>query len=420
MPPQRPLTAIVYIQHEPTRIRCLQYLSDLHVSSQLAVRLPRHVLQVQQCNSAEEAARQLHLHFKATAINPAVFISDELAETTGRFPDERAFPKNWAKEAILDPFENRLLGTLAIMDRFRRVPDIDRVLWQNFDAEALLNALGLVADKLAYITPPDRTSAGLQTGPVIVRPIKDKTELRNYFLLRHRVYRIMGYLKPWADSALSEMEINSCDTHALHVGAFVREGAGEKLIGTARVVSQDPLDDRYERWTRSLAASDPVLNTHIDTYDPLRLPVFESMHLNEKIIESLTMAQNCGELSRVIVTEDYRGQGISELLIWFAVLQAAHKGVGQLLLECLPLHERLYRKFGFARMQGVTGQVIGVDKTMIAMELTPMALAQVHQQPSVCRFVKAIRDLGCLQTCHAEQCGQAGCDLYMVGKCPPR
>src|SRR5207248_10630954 len=131
------------------------------------------------------------------------------------------------------------------------------------------------------------------------------------------------------------------------------------------------------------------------------LPIFQSMMLTDKTVEVLTQKENCGELSRVIVSEDYRGKGLSELLVWFATLQAVNKGVGRLLLECLPIHERVYSKFGFQRLPGVTGRVIGVNKTMIAMELNRLALEQIQAQPSVGRFLQIMHAHGYLQHCHS-------------------
>jgi predicted GNAT family N-acyltransferase len=415
---QRPLLTIVCIQDEATRSRCLQFLRALKTSGRLAERLPRYEIMVCEC-LPDDTLKLLVAHFEEDTTKAAVLVSDLLAEALGAFPNEMCKPTEWAKEEILDKFEDRLLGTLAIMDRERRVPDIDRVLWQDFDTEDLLRVLGLVADKLIYISPPDKTGS-LPVGPIVVRPINDKTEMRDYFLLRHRVYCVMGYLEQAVDWAPSGMEINAADTHALHIGAFANEGTEKRIIGTARVVSMEALDNRCEEWARSLARADAVLKTKVDRFNQLRLPIFESMVMNDTMANVLTKMQNCGELSRVIVAEEYRGQGISELLVWFAILQAANHGVSQLLLECLPIHERLYRKFGFVRIQGVTGRVIGVNKTMIAMELTQLGLAEIQKQPCVGRFLRVMGQQGYLQSCHAGPCVRAECDLYTRGKCTPR
>jgi hypothetical protein len=71
-------------------------------------------------------------------------------------------------------------------------------------------------------------------------------------------------------------------------------------------------------------------------------------------------------------------------------------------------------------MQGVTGKVIGVDKTMIAMELPQAALEKLREQPLVMRLLQVIREKGMLQSCLQKVCSLAECDLYTAGKCPPR
>src|ERR1035438_4871594 len=145
MSTQRPLKTIVCIQHESTRIRCLQYLRELQAGNQLS----GYITEVKECNSPEEVLQLLHLHYATSPANAALLISDLLAETSGTFPNEESRPTSWAME-LLHEFEDHLLGTIAIMDRLRRVPDIDRVLWQNFDAVAFFNVLSLVAEKLTY------------------------------------------------------------------------------------------------------------------------------------------------------------------------------------------------------------------------------------------------------------------------------
>jgi GNAT superfamily N-acetyltransferase len=417
--PNRPLKTIICIQHEPTRTRCVQLLGELQAIGQLSEKLPRYTVEVAQCNQPDEVLQLLHRHFDGSFTNPVILISDLLAETHGSFPNEDPGPTQWAKE-ILHEFDDCLLGTIAIMDKDRRVPDIDRAVRQTFDAEALLNTFTLVADKLTYITRPDRSVPAGGIGSVAVRQIKNPGELQTYFELRYRVYRLMGYLDEQVESADSAMEIDAGDTHALPIGAFATEGAREKLVGTARMVSLEPMDNRYDSWTRSLAETDPVLKRQIYSFDQLRLPIFQSQKLSDTLVDVLTKDLNCGELSRVIVSEDYRGRGISELLVWFAVLQAAQKNVSRLFLECLPIHEPLYEKFGFQRMAGVAGRVIGVGKTMIAMELSHLTVEELQQKVPVGRFLQFVRSRDCLLSCHTELCTRAECDLYTKGKCPLR
>ncbi len=418
---QRPLKVIIYIQCDATRNRCLQQLGELQAGTQLATQLARYALEWVKCNNEEEVVATLRAHFGASPSNAALLLSDQLVETFGQFPEERYVLKSWLKANVLDEFEGRLLGTVAIMPRNVRVPDIDRVLWKTFDATALLEVLSLLASKLTYLAPPERSAASVGLGPVVVRPITRKEELVDYFKLRHRIYRVMGYLEPRVDLASSKMEIDEGDTHALHFGAFVREGVRDRLVGTARVVCLELEEDENARWTRSLAKADTALGWSTGLHLQLRLPIFQSMiGLDDRLIQVLTEEQNCGELSRVIVAEDYRGLGLSELLVWFALLQADRKKVNRLLLECLPVHERLYRKFGFQVLPGVQGQVTGVGKTMIAMELEQGTLEQFRGQPPAIRFAQVLRQRGQLLSCFTPACGSAECELYVNGRCAVR
>jgi GNAT superfamily N-acetyltransferase len=105
----------------------------------------------------------------------------------------------------------------------------------------------------------------------------------------------------------------------------------------------------------------------------LELPIFQSQKLFDLVREILKRGEACGELSRVIVAEEYRGAGVSTRLVEFALSEAARLGVQRIFLECLALHEALYGKRGFRRIPGTAGIVFGVNQTMIGMELLSAA-----------------------------------------------
>ena len=160
----------------------------------------------------------------------------------------------------------------------------------------------------------------------------------------------------------------------------LRDGR-ETLVGTARVViasSAAPqkhanLLSLYKQWVEKLAAGDPVLNKAVaNQVLELELPIFHSQNLSGIFRKSVQDDEVCGELSRVIVAEDYRGAGLSRQLVEFALAEAGRAGIQRLFLECLEVHQELYGKFGFQRLPGATGTVIGVNKTMLAMELYPL------------------------------------------------
>jgi predicted GNAT family acetyltransferase len=86
-----------------------------------------------------------------------------------------------------------------------------------------------------------------------------------------------------------------------------------------------------------------------------------------------------GELSRVIVEESHRGVGLSRVLVQYALLVAEELKVDWLFLECVPVHEALYERFGFRKLPGRHARVVNVGKTVIAMECQPVRVTEPEQ-----------------------------------------
>lgn len=348
-------------------------LVDLLASGKLEQEVPRYKFDLVRCSTQEEALARLK-QYAAMRERPAVILlSDALAESVQDISAiESWMPSFWGKEA------GDALGThgvkIAIVDELRRVTDIDRTITRTAKSPQLLQALQLAADKLAYMSRPEKRS---EPSAVEVRLVSRQHELLEYFRLRHRIYGIMGYLAPEIESAPSRMEMDWCDSIALHCAAYQRlKGGQQVLAGTARVVvasSAQPqkhaeLLAKYRHWVAALAKNDPSLAQAFEQPLGLELPIFHSQKLGRVLKQAIEADEVCGELSRVIVAEDFRGSGLSRKLVEFAVQEAARAGVTRLFLECLELHEELYRQFGFEKIEGAKASVIGVNKTMIAMQ----------------------------------------------------
>lgn len=101
--------------------------------------------------------------------------------------------------------------------------------------------------------------------------------------------------------------------------------------------------------------------------------------MTDTMIKIIKNRQKCGELSRVIVDRPFRGTGISGRLITEALNRAVGKGINQVFLEWLNIHEQIYEKHGFKRLDGVEASVIDVKRTMIGMQLQlqPEAVAKI-------------------------------------------
>jgi GNAT superfamily N-acetyltransferase len=188
----------------------------------------------------------------------------------------------------------------------------------------------------------------------------------------------MGYLDDETENAISQMELNWCDKNSLHIGAYAfLEEQRPSLVGTARVVvatvadvhKRPPLLASYDRLVTILASQDPTLQQALRKgVLPLQLPIFHSQKLFRFFHEAVVHKEICGELSRVIVSDDFRGTWLSGRLVEFALNEAEKVGVNRIFLECLEIHQNMYERLGFKRIEGASARVISVNQTMIGME----------------------------------------------------
>ncbi len=300
---------------------------------------------------------RLEEHFHQPGQPAAILVSDQLDQ-------DLHDPSPLARELYAD-FGERLYATVAIMDRSVRLVDIDRVVARQGDGAELQAALRYCFERLAYLArPPHRELSH----PVVIRPIANQTELLQYFQLRHRVYTPMSYLETLVEEDESKMDIDWFDTRSVHLGAFEHASGCKTLIGTARLITTEPVRPDHAEWTRELAQTDPVLDrlVHEGAVQAL-LPVFQSHDLKEHLEGAVAGEFLVGELSRVIVHPDYRGAQLGHRLVAATLDLAVRIKLREIFLECLPIHEGIYARAGFQSMPGKRGKVYSVNKTMRVM-----------------------------------------------------
>ena len=133
------------------------------------------------------------------------------------------------------------------------------------------------------------------------------------------------------------------------------------------------------------------------------------------------------EMSRVVVSEDFRGLGVSRLLVRASTAAAVELQHRYIVLECIPQHVTLYERLGFAKIKDVKHRrAWGVDQLAIVMRLdlakTPDNIAvhlakndgemlavprQVRSRPSLC----LCRNAQCWRRGAYDQRGRATCPL---------
>jgi GNAT superfamily N-acetyltransferase len=79
------------------------------------------------------------------------------------------------------------------------------------------------------------------------------------------------------------------------------------------------------------------------------LPILENMRENGISTDCLH-SKSPGEMSRIIVCPNSRGLGVSRLLSEAVASQARSIGCDAILVECLPYHELLFEKLGYAKL----------------------------------------------------------------------
>jgi len=362
----------VAIRDDAARRQLLKQLESLSARGALAGQLQAASLRIEPFQGTnlhadvEAAAGAIAEFYAASPSACAILISDSLVDQ-GK-PAEVVFD-------LADRFLCKPFGTVAVSDRGARVAEIDRMLRPSATPQQVGETLELVAARLRYTSPPARGNRKIDFQ---IRRIRDEFELKKCYCLRHRIYSVMGYMEERKEAVPSRMEIDACDESAMHFGAFDRNQGYDNLAGTFRIVLANQPITLFSGWTQTLLGTDRQLRSLVrsESY-PLRLPVFQSQQLDDQLQESIQQQLQCAELSRVIVAEEYRGLGLSTALVERAKLEARSQQVHRFYLECLRQHESLYAKLGFQTIPGKTGRVLGVNRTMVAMELRLEPLAAV-------------------------------------------
>jgi predicted GNAT family N-acyltransferase len=320
----------------------------------------------------EDACDALSTSFKESPHVGAILLSDILID-----PHETWRPE-WRHEsalrALAADFAHLPYVSVAVAVDIERVPDVDWVLPRNCDLAMLLDALEILAERLHYFMPPAKNRGLTQAPTTVIRTLCTQTELRAALKLRYSVYRIMGYLDDAFLKTKALIELNWCDSISRHFGLFLLSPTGhEQLIGTARLVLTKLADPQLADWWTAIARSQsqlkPLLEKQRQEMAQFKLPVLQTLKLNDELSAEALSPFPWAEISRVIVRPDWRGYGFANRLVQAAIDAAQALDVQEIFLECLEIHAPLYAKAGFAAI-GQRGEVMGIGKTMVGMRFT--------------------------------------------------
>jgi len=172
--------------------------------------------------------------------------------------------------------------------------------------------------------------------------------------------------------------VGSSAVHFIAVEQGSRAG-DSRIAGTARLIVTGTstqsrglfgdtvaLRNYYKRLCDEVAADSSRLRRNLDKRPTAAaLPVLAAFKSTPGGIKD----SEVGELSRVVVSEEFRGVGLSRLLVRACIAAALDLRLRAVMLECLPEHVQMYAKFGFEKTPSFSPRHWGIDHTLTAMRL---------------------------------------------------
>lgn len=311
-------------------------------------------------SSREELLQVVKDHLCDTRGANCVVISDQLlnSDAENLTPE----PSSTAETIFKFVRDNvSACGLIALTKtKTNHVPGIDAIVISGRKARnELRKELKTITGRLWYKRPPNNSfqHSGGELFSVEIAAVSDKRNLLQSFELRGKVYSALGYIEK------SSIEMDAYDLTSIPFLALDRANQ-DRVVGAMRVIipGRGPLNmavqrysfDHYGDWAREMAKDnvDRQWWKAIMKRAPTALPVLNAFKYfqvpdEEMEIDGMVMPRNVCELSRVVVAPEYRGMGVSKLLVNHAISVAKKMRRQYLWIECAPHHIKMYKKYGF-------------------------------------------------------------------------
>jgi GNAT superfamily N-acetyltransferase len=266
---------------------------------------------------------------------------------------------------------------------------VDQVIDISAGKEVLDQALRRACLAIRYKQPPSekRIGAGVAIEVGVARTLE---EFRQCLVQRHEVYSLLGYLHQDVDTESAEVELDYYDSSALHFIAIASNSGIRSFAGTARLVVAGTkmrrrglfgdtahIRQSFSSFCDELASPNPYLQRKLEEGPGgAALPLLAAFNFGGVSPGIGVSVGDLCELSRVVVTEEFRGLGVSRLLVRSAIAAAVNLNLKYMLLECIPQHVVLYEKFGFRTVGDATPKFAwGIDREAVVMRLQIEGLA---------------------------------------------
>jgi predicted GNAT family N-acyltransferase len=215
------------------------------------------------------------------------------------------------------------------------------------------------------------------------------THVKGGFRTRFAVYGpILHYLPDAMMADPPGLDIDHFDSSSLHFVA-VREKT-EEVVGTMRLVLNYPARGSgalsgsgiqppfsliaHSDWSLATAKNAGGIFRSKTRWTPPEFgpfPILMSTKFKKNLSQAIDETISGCELSRLVVLPGYRGYGISMMMVKMAIAKAYELQRRTILLECIPRHVEMYRKYGFRQIDdALHSRPADLDQEAIAMRLT--------------------------------------------------
>lgn len=261
-----------------------------------------------------------------------------------------------------------LVGVLSPSRSLPKIPPIglDFLVTDGDDvAEQVNKAVQLLAARIWLMLPPEPEAGFEVDSDVVIDFPRTEEDFHDILALRFKIYQTLGYLQPAIQEASSQLDLDAFDPNAIHL--LARDMGSGEIIGCARLIVPDPMLKAEQRqpinypakigdWCKTFAEREetPIYRrilrrgTGGHPLPAASMGAYETLRTTLKASHPRLRAEDCCELSRLIVAPKARGQRLSRRLTEAAVqIAASWLARTIMIIECREYHRVLYEHYGF-------------------------------------------------------------------------
>ncbi|MBI9077559.1 MAG: GNAT family N-acetyltransferase [Desulfatibacillum sp.] len=194
---------------------------------------------------------------------------------------------------------------------------------------------------------------------VIARIIDNYEDFLASCRLSYGVYDHLRYLN---QHNRLRIDLDKFSPYSIPFGVFEKQESGEVLVGTTRLIFREKQEPFATFIDTFLKKENPPLDDHTGmtladyVHHPLHAfsPMAESVDLGAMLKDWDAQGVKYAESSRNVVHPDYRGYGVSRLVMASALTHAFHSGLDLLIGQSDVNHVPMYQKYGVMPIPGMS------------------------------------------------------------------